>query len=397
MMLPEVPKSIVVIGAGAIGDRVRRLLERLRRRGHGHRVHAAHPARRGRRDLAGAARASSKKKGMKIHTGAKTTGVKVERQDRHHVVHRRRRQGRRPSRRSRVLLAVGVRANVEGIGLEGMGVTLDRGFIQVDDQLPHHQPRHLVDRRLRRPAAARPRRDGRGRALPSRPWPASTPSPSTTTPSPAARTAIPRSRRSARPRRRRARPGSTSTSASFPFNVNGKALGAGHIDGFVKVITNKARGEIVGVHVHRLRRDRPHRRDVARDDLRGDRRTTSWPPFTRTPRCPRSCSRPRRARSAKRSTSEARRRCAQPGRNVDARRDPLAQAARPRRRRRRRAAPTATRFAPKPDWIRLKMPSGEVFFDLQEARCASSGCTPSARARRARTSASAGTAARSPS
>jgi dihydrolipoamide dehydrogenase len=34
----------------------------------------------------------------------------------------------------------------------------------------------------------------------------------------------------------------------FPFNVNGKALGANHLDGFIKVITNKARGEIVGVH-----------------------------------------------------------------------------------------------------------------------------------------------------
>src|SRR4029450_6756764 len=34
----------------------------------------------------------------------------------------------------------------------------------------------------------------------------------------------------------------------FPFNVNGKALGSGYTDGFIKVITNKARGEIVGVH-----------------------------------------------------------------------------------------------------------------------------------------------------
>src|SRR5204863_231124 len=33
----------------------------------------------------------------------------------------------------RVLMAVGVRANIENIGLEGMGVTVDRGFIQVDD------------------------------------------------------------------------------------------------------------------------------------------------------------------------------------------------------------------------------------------------------------------------
>jgi len=34
----------------------------------------------------------------------------------------------------------------------------------------------------------------------------------------------------------------------FPFGINGKALGAGHTDGFIKVVTNKARGEIVGVH-----------------------------------------------------------------------------------------------------------------------------------------------------
>jgi dihydrolipoamide dehydrogenase len=34
----------------------------------------------------------------------------------------------------------------------------------------------------------------------------------------------------------------------FPFSVQGKSLAAGHPDGFVKVITNKARGEIVGVH-----------------------------------------------------------------------------------------------------------------------------------------------------
>ena len=41
---------------------------------------------------------------------------------------------------------------------------------------------------------------------------------------------------------------STSPSASSRSASNGKALGAGHTDGFIKVITNKARGEIVGVH-----------------------------------------------------------------------------------------------------------------------------------------------------
>ena len=41
---------------------------------------------------------------------------------------------------------------------------------------------------------------------------------------------------------------STSRVGKFPFVANGKAVGAGYTDGFIKVITNKARGEIVGVH-----------------------------------------------------------------------------------------------------------------------------------------------------
>jgi dihydrolipoamide dehydrogenase len=34
----------------------------------------------------------------------------------------------------------------------------------------------------------------------------------------------------------------------FPFSANGKAVGSGYTEGFIKVITNKARGELVGVH-----------------------------------------------------------------------------------------------------------------------------------------------------
>ena len=39
-----------------------------------------------------------------------------------------------------MLLAVGVRANIEGFGLEGMGVALDRGFIKVDDNYQTTSP-----------------------------------------------------------------------------------------------------------------------------------------------------------------------------------------------------------------------------------------------------------------
>ena len=135
-MLPEVPKSVVVIGAGRHRHRVRRLLERLRRRGDGHRVHAAHGAHRGRGDLGDAGRARFKKKKMAMHTGAKTTGVKVERQDGHHLVHHRRRQ--EPERHLRAR-AAGGRAcapTSRTSASKAWASTLDRGFIQVDD---HYQ------------------------------------------------------------------------------------------------------------------------------------------------------------------------------------------------------------------------------------------------------------------
>src|SRR5678815_5756854 len=73
-----------------------------------------------------------KKRKMTIHTGAKTTGVKVS--GKSVTTSFTDSDGKNQTVTSeRVLLAVGVRANIENIGLEGMGVAIDRGFIQVDD------------------------------------------------------------------------------------------------------------------------------------------------------------------------------------------------------------------------------------------------------------------------
>ena len=196
-------------------------------------------------------------------------------------------QGRQTITSDRVLLAVGVRANVEGIGLEGMGVTLDRGFIQVDDQYRTTAPGIWAIGDCAGPPAlahvataeaVRTRRDHGRQATSSR---------STTTPSRAAPTATPRSPRSARPRRRRARRGSTSTWASSPSTSTARRVGAGHLDGFIKVIVNKGdHDRVVGVHSI----------GYGVTDLIAEMSTAmtseataheSWPPSTRTRRCPR--------------------------------------------------------------------------------------------------------------
>ena len=209
MVLPEAPKSMVVIGAGAIGVEfadfwnafgvevtIIEFMPRL--------VPIEDE------EISKALARSFQKKGIKVLTGTKTTGVKVS--------------GKTVTTSyttpdgkdgqittDRVLLAVGVQANVEGIGLEGMGVKLDRGFIQVDDHYQTTSPgiwavgiaparRCWPTWRCRRAPAA------------SNGWPASIPQLVNYDAIPAAPTAIPRSRRSARPKPRRARRAWTSAS-----------------------------------------------------------------------------------------------------------------------------------------------------------------------------------------
>jgi dihydrolipoamide dehydrogenase len=245
MVLPEVPKSVVVIGAGAIGmefadfwnafgvevtviefmprvlpiedEEVSQTLTRL-----------------------------MKKKGMTIHTGAKTTGIKVS--DKTVTTSFTTADGKSNEVTSeRVLMAVGVRANIEGIGLEGMGVALDRGFIQVDDQYRTTSPgiwaigdcagppllAHVgmaEGVRLAEAMAGKHVEPINYDAIPGCTY---------TDPEVAS---IGKTEAQAR------EAGIDIAVGRFPFSPNGKAVGAGHTDGFVKVITNKARGEIVGVH-----------------------------------------------------------------------------------------------------------------------------------------------------
>ena len=55
-----------------------------------------------------------------------------------------------------VISAVGVVGNVENLGLEKLGVKIDRGRIVIDAYGTHQRARHLCHRRRRRPADARP-------------------------------------------------------------------------------------------------------------------------------------------------------------------------------------------------------------------------------------------------
>jgi dihydrolipoamide dehydrogenase len=245
MVLPEVPKSVVVIGAGAIGIEFADFWNAF-----GVEVTVIEFMPRvlpiEDEEISASLTRLLKKKGMTIHTGAKTTGVKVN--GKTVTTSFMGADGKEQTVTSeRVLLAVGVRANVEGIGLEGMGVTLDRGFIQVDEHYRTTSPgiwsvgdcagppllAHVAMAEGVRTVEAMA-----GKHVEPVNYDAI---PGCTYCDPEV-ASIGKTEAQAR------EAGIDISVGKFPFNVNGKALAANHTDGFIKVITNKARGEIVGVH-----------------------------------------------------------------------------------------------------------------------------------------------------
>jgi dihydrolipoamide dehydrogenase len=143
-----------------------------------------------------------------------------------------------------------VRANIEDIGLEGMGVTLDRGFIQVDDHYRTTSPGIWSIGDCAGPPALAHVAMAEGVRTVER-MAGHNPEPVNYDAIPGCTYCDPEVASIGKTEAQAREDGLDISVGKFPFNVNGKALGAGHTDGFIKVITNKAPGahsRIVGVH-----------------------------------------------------------------------------------------------------------------------------------------------------
>jgi dihydrolipoamide dehydrogenase len=245
MVLPEAPKSMVVIGAGAIGIEFADFWNAF-----GVQVTVIEFMPRilpiEDEDVSNTVTRLMKKKGMTIHTGSKTTAVKVN--GKSVTTSFTTADGKEQQITSdRVLVAVGVRANVEGFGLEGMGVALDKGFIQVDDQYRTTSPgiwaigdcagppllAHVASAE-----AIRCVERMAGKHV----------EPINYDAIPGCTYCDPEVASIGKTEAQAVEAGLDIAVGRFPFAASGKANAAGHPDGFIKVITNKARGEIVGVH-----------------------------------------------------------------------------------------------------------------------------------------------------
>ncbi|MFN0159188.1 MAG: dihydrolipoyl dehydrogenase [Bacteroidota bacterium] len=129
MTLPEQPKSMIVVGAGAIGMEFAYFYNSL-----GTKVTVVEmmptilPVED--RELTKQMETSFKKQGIEILTQTKVESVKSGASDVTVVVTTP--EGKKELKGDVALIAIGVQGNVEGFGLETVGVTVERGHINVD-------------------------------------------------------------------------------------------------------------------------------------------------------------------------------------------------------------------------------------------------------------------------
>ena len=159
-MVPEaIPKSLLVVGSGAIGIEFASFYRDM-----GAEVTVVEVLDRvlpvEDEEISAFARKSFEKQGIKIHTGATVKGLDRGRDSvTAHI------EGGGKAfdvTAERVILAVGIIGNVEGIGLEGTGVKVERQPHRRRRMAAHRRGRHLCDRRCRRPALAGAQGEPRG-------------------------------------------------------------------------------------------------------------------------------------------------------------------------------------------------------------------------------------------
>jgi len=137
-MVPDViPKSLLVIGSGAIGMEFASFFNDL-----GSEVTVVEIMPRvlpvEDEEISKLALKSFRKQGMKIHTGASVTSLKVAGGGVAAEIDHGKKQEKKTF--ERVILAVGIIGNTENIGLEGTKIKVDRGHIETDEWMRTGEP-----------------------------------------------------------------------------------------------------------------------------------------------------------------------------------------------------------------------------------------------------------------
>jgi dihydrolipoamide dehydrogenase len=186
---------------------------------------------------------SFKKRKIDVHTNAKIGDVKIEKNSVSFTI------DKKAHTVDRVLVATGRAANVEGFGLEGLGVRLDdRGFVKVNDRLETTVPGVYAIGDVAGPPmlAHKGQREGvvvAERIAGQNPHPVNYGNiPNATYCHPEV-ASIGMTEEVCKAQQIDYRVG------KFPFSASGRARTAGETEGFVKVIREAKYGEILGAHI----------------------------------------------------------------------------------------------------------------------------------------------------
>jgi len=137
LVLPEVPPRLLIIGAGAIGVEFAYLFSVM-----GSRVTPVEMMENvlpnEDAEVSRLVERKFRKRGIAVHTSSRVSGVDRDRDPWLYTI-----EG--PNRSEELqaevcLVAVGVQADIEGLGMEKVGLTLDGGFLQVDDHMRTNVP-----------------------------------------------------------------------------------------------------------------------------------------------------------------------------------------------------------------------------------------------------------------
>lgn len=149
---------------------------------------------------------------------------------------------------NRVLVAVGVQANVEGLGLEEVGIELDRGFVAVDQQMCTSRPGVYAVGDMTGKVLLAHVASAQG-VLVAETIAGYQSLPLDYQMMPSAVYCHPQVASWGLTEAQARQAGHRVKIGKFPFSANGKALALGNSRGFAKLVVDEAHGEILGAHL----------------------------------------------------------------------------------------------------------------------------------------------------
>ena len=242
---PEVPESLLVIGAGAIGLELGSVWARL-----GSRVTVLEYMDRilpgMEEDLAKEALRIFKRQGLAFELGARVTSAKVTGSGAEACTVEI--EGKEPFRASRVLLAVGRKPYTDGLGLETVGLSVDeRGRIEVDERFQTKTPNiFAIGDVIRGPMLAHKAED---EGVACAEGIAGMPVHVNYDAIPNIVYTMPEVASVGKTSAELDADGVPYRSGVFPFAANGRARALGHTDGRVKILAHEETDRVLGVHI----------------------------------------------------------------------------------------------------------------------------------------------------